>query len=1028
MLAKPYSRIALVMAAAGCIGALPLPANAHPRTAPATSYVVQHDKLEREVPSIHVWVDPVATTLAGTSAGSSNTRSAPPWGLDRMEQPSSADDGSFVSPSSAGEGVTAYGVDTGVEAALTDVGGRVGDGATDACGVSPMSAPAAFTTGALTEADYSTVGSCLDDLAPGSEVVSLATDSTGSARSGTSMAAPPASGAAALFLGQVPSATPTQSTDSLLSGAVSGVIDPGEATTNRRVTTLGLPSPGQVMNLRAVTVSTTTVLLAWDAPEPIGPESVIGYVLVGRDTATGETTTQSYAGTIRSALLERLVPNSDYSFTVAATSLADSGPPSAPATVHTLWAPVPGAPKDIAVSMVTAGSADISWSAPDPVAGIDSVRYEVDYRPVGGSAWNKAWLAPSGHLDTTLELAPGVAYEVTVIAQTSDRSGAPATPVMFTTASSGPGAPTELASPDRSTSTVSLAWVAPAGPLTGYLVQWRAVGEDTWTSMNVTGTRATVAGLSPRTSHQLRVLALDGNGTGRPTPALDVSTLAELPGVPTDVRVVGTTTTSVALEWSPPTSGAPVGFYVVECNLGTSGQIPATASGVQTGTVVGLVPGAAVSCTVVPYGLDGLRGPGATIEARADYTPPRPPTWGAALRAPTSLTVQWSYVANESPGPPPTTGFDIEYRAAGTETWSRVRTPADPQTTRIENVTASVTLAGLTPATTYELRIRTIAGDRSSEYTSVHVASTTVGTPQNLRLVTVTPTTAELRWDDTSSGAPLTGHVLRYGTTGRDAAAWDQIRLDASDHVTLTGLKPGTEYGAAVKAVVGGDESDWTGNWITFATPRESTATERYVKAVYRDLFQRDPDPSGLATWTGALDRGTARAAVANSITGSTEYRSRLIQRVYRDHLGRGADSGGLTFWLGQMGRGWTVQQIEGGFIASDEYYARAGRGTAGWVACLYHDVLGRDAAASEISYWSDQMAAGGSRTEVAAGFLLSTEHLTTVVDGYYVDLLRRHLDPAGRASWVAAIQRGTRVEDIIGGIVASDEYYGRAT
>ena len=59
-------------------------------------------------------------------------------------------------------------------------------------------------------------------------------------------------------------------------------------------------------------------------------------------------------------------------------------------------------------------------------------------------------------------------------------------------------------------------------------------------------------------------------------------------------------------------------------------------------------------------------------------------------------------------------------------------------------------------------------------------------------------------------------------------------------------------------------------------------------------------------------------------------------------------------------------------------------------------------------------------------GFLLSTEHLNTVVDGYYVNLLGRHTDLTGQRTWVGILQRGGRDEAIIGGIIASAEYYGR--
>ena len=62
----------------------------------------------------------------------------------------------------------------------------------------------------------------------------------------------------------------------------------------------------------------------------------------------------------------------------------------------------------------------------------------------------------------------------------------------------------------------------------------------------------------------------------------------------------------------------------------------------------------------------------------------------------------------------------------------------------------------------------------------------------------------------------------------------------------------------------------------------------------------------------------------------------------------------------------------------------------------------------------------------MALGFLYSTEHLTSVVDGYYVDLLRRHIDPSGQATWVGQIQAGHRDEEIIASIVSSAEYRAR--
>ena len=216
-------------------------------------------------------------------------------------------------------------------------------------------------------------------------------------------------------------------------------------------------------------------------------------------------------------------------------------------------------------------------------------------------------------------------------------------------------------------------------------------------------------------------------------------------------------------------------------------------------------------------------------------------------------------------------------------------------------------------------------------------------------------------------------------------------------------------------------------SWWTGVAAPASSMTTRYVTQVYNDLFERAPDSGGLTTWTTAIKRGAPRVGVANAITSSTEYRSRLITGVYGEFLGRTPDPSGLTNWLSAMQAGLTIQGMEGGFLASAEYYAKAGGTPESWVRQLYRHVLGREAGDTEVAGWVTALAQGHSREAVARGFLLSTERLTTVVNGYYQDLLGRSIDPAGRTTWVTAIQQGARTEQIIGGIVSSDEYFARA-
>ena len=115
-----------------------------------------------------------------------------------------------------------------------------GNNGDDACYYSPQALAAAITVGNTQSSDArnssSNYGSCLDIFAPGTSIVSASYSSnTGSATmTGTSMASPHVAGAAAVYLGQNPSATPAQVRDALVTNATTGkVTSPGSGSPNR---------------------------------------------------------------------------------------------------------------------------------------------------------------------------------------------------------------------------------------------------------------------------------------------------------------------------------------------------------------------------------------------------------------------------------------------------------------------------------------------------------------------------------------------------------------------------------------------------------------------------------------------------------------------------------------------------------------------------------------------------------------------------------------------------------------------------
>ncbi|WP_462416944.1 S8 family peptidase [Kytococcus sp. Marseille-QA3725] len=144
-------------------------------------------------------------------------------------------------------------VDRLVAAGVTTVV-AAGNDTDDACNYSPARAQSAITVGSTDDTDglsyFSNFGTCVDILAPGSDITSawMTGDTATNTISGTSMASPHVAGAVALFLEKNPNASVSEVTDAVLStatpDAISGVNGSPNLMLNTTALTGGETDPG----------------------------------------------------------------------------------------------------------------------------------------------------------------------------------------------------------------------------------------------------------------------------------------------------------------------------------------------------------------------------------------------------------------------------------------------------------------------------------------------------------------------------------------------------------------------------------------------------------------------------------------------------------------------------------------------------------------------------------------------------------------------------------------------------------------
>ena len=241
------------------------------------------------------------------------------------------------------------------------------------------------------------------------------------------------------------------------------------------------------------------------------------------------------------------------------------------------------------------------------------------------------------------------------------------------------------------------------------------------------------------------------------------------------------------------------------------------------------------------------------------------------------------------------------------------------------------------------------------------------------------------------------------------------------------------------------------------STWESKEGTEGFVYRLYNVALTRDAEQAGLNDWNNKLQSKTQTAAeVAQGIFFSPEFQNKeysdvqYVKLLYRTMFGREADETGLKGWLDKLNSGMSREYVFRGFAESQEFenlcnsyninrgtvtlgqYRDKNEGATGYVARLYTKMLGRKFEENGIEYWCKEYLTGKVTIENIAtnGFLHSQEFTNLnlsdeeFVTRMYQTFLNREPDEAGYKDWVGKLKSGQKTrDDLVYGFSLSQEF-----
>jgi Metallo-peptidase family M12/Fibronectin type III domain/Secretion system C-terminal sorting domain len=517
------------------------------------------------------------------------------------------------------------------------------------------------------------------------------------------------------------------------------------------------------------------------------------------------------------------------------------------ATVTTTTSPAPvpcNAPTSFTFSSITSSQANVSFAV---ASGATS--FLISIQPNGATTWGTA-VSVASTAYTFSGLSASTTYNVRV--QSVCASGN-STFLMssFTTLAIPCAIPTDILAHSIASNEGTCSFAAAIG-VNSYLISIKQSASTTWGNpISITTPSHWFSGLQASTSYDIRVQSVCTSTNSAYLTTTFTTAAAPLPcGVPTNLIVNAVTSSEGNCNFAAVT-GATSYLIAIKSSGATTWGTAVSLTG-TTHTFTGLL-----SSTVYNVRVQSICSNGSSSFATAAFTTSAaaPPPCGTpsnlVMSAISTTNATGSFTSAST-----ASSYFISIQPNGSATWGAA----------IALNATSYTFTGLTPSTTYNVRVQSVCATGTSAYTTALFTTAASAliceAPTNLLINSITTTTATGVFTLPTS---LTSNSYFISIQQSGTATWGTAISLTSNSYIFTGLLPSTTYNVRVQSVCASGTSTYiNATFTTAAAPvscvsptnltttnlTENSATSTFIGSAVATNYFISIQQSGTATWS----------------------------------------------------------------------------------------------------------------------------------------------------------------------------------